>query len=158
MKKILFFIIVIILLVNCKKEKDMPPCSLGPIEMQFELTIEKDNPRIKDFTLDAKGELKQEEVYFYKIINEKQKKLLYHGEVHRRNDTINSIEFSFGNLREDFFTGKLETIYFKTPIRVDTIKIMGDVMPSKGCGEYLFYKYFSVNNNEEQKKLPFEIK
>ena len=138
----------------------MPPCSLGPIEMQFELTIEKYNPRIKDFTLDSNGKVNPDEVYFYKILDNKQRKLSYDDRVYKYNDSVGLVEFRFNRstLREDFFTGKLETIYFKTPIRVDTIKIMGDVMPSKGCGEYLFYKYFSVNNNEEQKKLPFEIK
>jgi len=158
MKKILYYVLIISCFAACR-EQNGQECMMEPIEMQFELMIQKDNPRIKDFTLDSNGKVNPDEVYFYKILDNKQRKLSYDDRVYKYNDSVGLVEFRFNRstLREDFFTGNLETIYFKTPVRVDTLQIEGRVMPSKGCGEYLIYKHFSVNNKDIGMR-PFEIK
>lgn len=139
MKKILFIFSLLILL-SCDKKADEPDgCCCMTISTEF--FIEVEGTKSKDF-LNSEGNFDQENVYFYKIENGKERKI----EIEKgfsKNETIFLSEFD----RREFLTGKLETIYLKTKTTTDIIKIKAEIVKGK-CSIYI--KFDEVYVNEQK--------
>lgn len=143
MKKTLFLIIIFNLI--CCSEKN-GECYSGPL--YYEIKIAKDNPRIKELVFNTEDKLDIDKVYFYKVLGGKEVKVYFRSEVPKYNIEINGAIFSFGDPKENLFTDNLETIYFKTPTRVDTLRIKGKVVKGECNSEHIENMYFSVNGKE----------
>ena len=113
MKNLLFFIILLTV-IACNKKSDK--CVVPP--PFFTLFITKSAPEYQDF-LNDKGEADKENVYFYQMVNNNEKKYQTLLSI----DNPNNKEYAEVIMVDarNLYTGKLETLYLKN--KAKTYKI-----------------------------------
>ena len=136
MKRILFLSLFICLLSCGKSSEIQDECMLPP--PNFQLFIAKSAPEFQDFLSD-KGEADKENVYFYQIVNNTEKKyrtLLL---------TDNSKNKDYAEVVTEsaifLYTGKTETLYLKNKVKIYKIEFLGYIGK---CG-YAYFQEMYIN-------------
>jgi len=139
MKNLLFFIILLTV-IACNKKSDK--CVVPP--PFFTLFITKSAPEYQDF-LNDKGEADKENVYFYQMVNNNEKKYQTLLSI----DNPNNKEYALVVMvnGEILYTGKLETLYLKNKAKTYKIEFLGEL---GNCEEAYFKEMYidGVKNND----------
>ena len=143
MKRILFLISLLISFLSCEKSSEIQDeCMLPP--PNFQLFIAKSAPEYQDFLSD-KGEADKENVYFYQIVNNTEKKY------HTLLLTDNSKNKDYAEVVTEsaifLYTGKTETLYLKNKAKTYKIEFLGYIGK---CGYAYFQEMYinGVKNND----------
>ena len=142
MKRILFLSLFICLL-SCEKSSEIQDeCMLPP--PNFQLFIAKSAPEYQDF-LNDKGEADKENVYFYQIVNNTEKKY------HTLLLTDNSKKKDYAEVAMEeairLYTGKIEILYLKNKAKTYKIEFLGHI--GKCCsGQIQEIRIDGVKNND----------
>ena len=139
MKNILFFIILLTVIACNKKSNN---CVVPP--PFFTLFITKSAPEYQDF-LNDKGEADKENVYFYQMVNNNEKKYQTFFSI----DNPDNKEYALVVMvnGEILYTGKLETLYLKNKAKTYKIEFLGEL---GNCEEAYFKEMYidGVKNND----------
>ena len=139
MKNLLFFIILLTV-IACNKKSDK--CVVPP--PFFTLFITKSAPEYQDF-LNDKGEADKENVYFYQMVNNNEKKYQTLLSI----DNPNNKEYAEVIMVDarNLYTGKLETLYLKNKAKTYKIEFLGEL---GNCDEAYFKEMYidGVKNND----------
>ena len=139
MKNLLFFIILLTV-IACNKKSDN--CVVPP--PFFTLFITKSAPEYQDF-LNDKGEADKENVYFYQMVNNNEKKYQTFLSI----DNPDNKEYALVVMvnGEIIYTGKLETLYLKNKAKTYKIEFLGEL---GNCEEAYFKEMYidGVKNND----------
>lgn len=139
MKNILFFIILLTV-IACNKKSDN--CVVPP--PFFTLFITKSAPEYQDF-LNDKGEADKENVYFYQMVNNNEKKYQTFFSI----DNPDNKEYALVVMVNGgiLYTGKLETLYLKNKAKTYKIEFLGEL---GNCEEAYFKEMYidGVKNND----------
>jgi len=139
MKNLLFFIILLTV-IACNKKSDK--CVVPP--PFFTLFITKSAPEYQDF-LNDKGEADKENVYFYQMVNNNEKKYQTLLSI----DNPNNKEYAEVIMVDarNLYTGKLETLYLKNKAKTYKIEFLGEL---GNCEEAYFKEMYidGVKNND----------
>ncbi|WP_288870177.1 hypothetical protein [uncultured Capnocytophaga sp.] len=139
MKNLLFFIILLTV-IACNKKSDN--CVVPP--PFFTLFITKSAPEYQDF-LNDKGEADKENVYFYQMVNNNEKKYQTFFSI----DNPDNKEYALVVMvnGEILYTGKLETLYLKNKAKTYKIEFLGEL---GNCEEAYFKEMYidGVKNND----------
>ena len=138
MKNLLFFIILLTV-IACSKKSDK--CVVPP--PFFTLFITKSAPEYQYF-LNDKGEADKENVYFYQMVNNNEKKYQTLLSI----DNPDNKEYALVVMvnGEILYTGKLETLYLKNKAKTYKIEFLGEL---GNCEEAYFKEMYidGVKNN-----------
>ena len=139
MKNLLFFIILLTV-IACNKKSDN--CVVPP--PFFTLFITKSAPEYQDF-LNDKGEADKENVYFYQMVNNNEKKYQTFFSI----DNPDNKEYALVVMvnGEILYTGKLETLYLKNKAKTYKIEFLGEL---GNCEEAYFKEMYidGIKNND----------
>ena len=139
MKNLLFFIILLTV-IACNKKSDK--CVVPP--PFFTLFITKSAPEYQYF-LNDKGEADKENVYFYQMVNNNEKKYQTLLSI----DNPDNKEYALVVMvnGEILYTGKLETLYLKNKAKTYKIEFLGEL---GNCEEAYFKEMYidGVKNND----------
>nr|WP_314784378.1 hypothetical protein [uncultured Capnocytophaga sp.] len=139
MKNILFFIILLTVIACNKKSNN---CVVPP--PFFTLFITKSAPEYQDF-LNDKGEADKENVYFYQMVNNNEKKYQTFFSI----DNPDNKEYALVVMVNGgiLYTGKLETLYLKNKAKTYKIEFLGEL---GNCEEAYFKEMYidGVKNND----------
>ena len=139
MKNLLFFIILLTV-IACSKKSDK--CVVPP--PFFTLFITKSAPEYQYF-LNDKGEADKENVYFYQMVNNNEKKYQTLLSI----DNPDNKEYALVVMvnGEILYTGKLETLYLKNKAKTYKIEFLGEL---GNCEEAYFKEMYidGVKNND----------
>ena len=143
MKRILFLISLLISFLSCEKSSEIPDeCMLPP--PNFQLFIAKSAPEYQNF-LNDKGEADKENVYFYQMVNNNEKKYQTLLSI----DNPDNKEYALVVMvnGEILYTGKLETLYLKNKAKTYKIEFLGEL---GNCEEAYFKEMYidGVKNND----------
>ena len=145
MKNLLFFTTLFIVLAcnqNTKEDETPAPCCSPPTS--FHLFISKSASEYQNF-LNDKGEADKENVYFYQIVNNTEKKY------HTLLLTDNSKKKDYAEVGMEqailLYTGKTETLYLKNKAKTYKIEFLGHIR--KCCsGQIQEIRIDGVKNND----------
>ena len=139
MKNLLFFILLFAV-IACNKKSDK--CVVPP--PFFTLFITKSAPEYQNF-LNDKGEADKENVYFYQMVNNNEKKYQTLLSI----DNPDNKEYALVVMvnGEILYTGKLETLYLKNKAKTYKIEFLGEL---GNCQEAYFKEMYidGVKNND----------
>ena len=139
MKNLLFFIILLTVIACNKKSNN---CVVPP--PFFTLFITKSAPEYQDF-LNDKGEADKENVYFYQMVNNNEKKYQTFLSI----DNPDNKEYALVVMVNGgiLYTGKLETLYLKNKAKTYKIEFLGEL---GNCEEAYFKEMYidGVKNND----------
>ncbi|WP_311319764.1 hypothetical protein [Capnocytophaga sputigena] len=139
MKNLVFFIILLTV-IACNKKSDN--CVVPP--PFFTLFITKSAPEYQDF-LNDKGEVDKENVYFYQMVNNNEKKYQTFFSI----DNPDNKEYALVVMVNGgiLYTGKLETLYLKNKVKTYKIEFLGEL---GNCEEAYFKEMYidGVKNND----------
>ena len=139
MKNFLFFIILLTVIACNKKSNN---CVVPP--PFFTLFITKSAPEYQDF-LNDKGEADKENVYFYQMVNNNEKKYQTFFSI----DNPDNKEYALVVMVNGgiLYTGKLETLYLKNKAKTYKIEFLGEL---GNCEEAYFKEMYidGVKNND----------
>ena len=142
MKRILFLSLFICLLSCGKSSEIQDECMLPP--PNFQLFIAKSAPEFQDFLSD-KGEADKENVYFYQIVNNTEKKY----RTFLLTDNFKNKDYAEVVTESAIFlyTGKTETLYLKNKAKIYKIEFLGYIGK---CGYAYFQEMYinGVKNND----------
>ena len=132
-------IILLFAVIACNKKSDK--CVVPP--PFFTLFITKSAPEYQDF-LNDKGEADKENVYFYQMVNNNEKKYQTLLSI----DNPNNKEYALVVMvnGEILYTGKLETLYLKNKAKTYKIEFLGEL---GNCEEAYFKEMYidGIKNN-----------
>ena len=145
MKNLLLFTMLFIVLAcnqNTKEDETPAPCCSPPTS--FHLFISKSASEYQNF-LNDKGEADKENVYFYQIVNNTEKKY------HTLLLTDNSKKKDYAEVGMEqailLYTGKTETLYLKNKAKTYKIEFLGTL--GKCCsGQIQEIRIDGVKNND----------
>jgi hypothetical protein len=145
MKNLLLFTMLFIVLAcnqNTKEDETPAPCCSPPTS--FHLFISKSAPEYQDF-LNNKGEGDRDNVYFYQIVNNTEKKY------HTLLLTDNSKNKDYAEVATEraifLYTGKTETLYLKNKAKTYKIEFLGTI--GECCSAHFQEMYIDgVKNND----------
>lgn len=144
MKNLLYISFIFLLFLSCNKEEEYrEKCCCMDVNTDFFIEIIGSNT--KNF-LNSEGNFDEENVYFYKIENGKERKI----EIERAYAKEEIVFISSFNQKE-FLTGKLETIYLKTKSSVDVIKLKAEIVKGE-CSIYIKFDELFINNKASKVK------
>ena len=133
-------IILLFAVIACNKKSDK--CVVPP--PFFTLFITKSAPEYQDF-LNDKGEADKENVYFYQMVNNNEKKYQTLLSI----DNPDNKEYALVVMvnGEILYTGKLETLYLKNKAKTYKIEFLGEL---GNCQEAYFKEMYidGVKNND----------
>ena len=133
-------IILLFAVIACNKKSDK--CVVPP--PFFTLFITKSAPEYQNF-LNDKGEADKENVYFYQMVNNNEKKYQTLLSI----DNPNNKEYALVVMvnGEILYTGKLETLYLKNKAKTYKIEFLGEL---GNCEEAYFKEMYidGVKNND----------
>ena len=133
-------IILLFAVIACNKKSDK--CVVPP--PFFTLFITKSAPEYQDF-LNDKGEADKENVYFYQMVNNNEKKYQTFLSI----DNPDNKEYALVVMvnGEILYTGKLETLYLKNKAKTYKIEFLGEL---GNCEEAYFKEMYidGVKNND----------
>ena len=157
MKRILLFLILLLVFVNCSKDsqevkevkkdpKEIKPCQVPPPD--FILLINKSSELYKEFTNQA-GEIDKANISFYKQFSREEKQydsiLFGSFKPEKNNDYLQIIiGLPFEN---DVYTGKTETLYLQNATRTYKIEVNG-YMKDTECGKYVVTNEIRVDGTK----------
>lgn len=133
-------IILLFAVIACNKKSDK--CVVPP--PFFTLFITKSAPEYQNF-LNDKGEADKENVYFYQMVNNNEKKYQTFLSI----DNPDNKEYALVVMvnGEILYTGKLETLYLKNKAKTYKIEFLGEL---GNCQEAYFKEMYidGVKNND----------
>ena len=145
MKNLVFFTMLFIVLAcnqNTKEDETPAPCCSSP--SSFYLFLPKSSPEYQNF-LNEKGDADTENVYFYQMVNNTEKK--YHTSL--LTDKSKNKDYAEVAMDESMFlyTGKTETLYLKNKAKTYKIEFLGTL--GKCCsGQIQEIRIDGVKNND----------
>ena len=133
-------IILLFAVIACNKKSDK--CVVPP--PFFTLFITKSAPEYQNF-LNDKGEADKENVYFYQMVNNNEKK--YQTFLSIDNPDNKEYDLVVMVNGEILYTGKLETLYLKNKAKTYKIEFLGEL---GNCEEAYFKEMYidGVKNND----------
>lgn len=127
---------------NTKEDETPAPCCSPP--SSFYLFLPKSSPEYQNF-LNEKGDADTENVYFYQMVNNNEKKYQTLLSI----DNPDNKEYALVVMvnGEILYTGKLETLYLKNKAKTYKIEFLGEL---GNCQEAYFKEMYidGVKNND----------
>ena len=152
MRKILFFITLLVCIISCHKEEEN---SCSPPLPVFTLAINKKSEPYKEF-INKKGEIDEKNITLYKLLKTEKKEYkthIYYDSIPTGNVYLNIITQLW--FKNDVYTGKTETLYLQNASKTYKIEVNG-YMKETECGDVAVINEMHING--EKIEVPYLAK